>query len=149
MGTRSLTVFEDDDGEYMSAIYRQFDGYPSGLGKDLFDILNGMVVVNGFNNETPKKAANGIGCMAAQVVAGLKEGIGNVYLDHAPRSFEDLLHTISDRWAEYTYVVSVREGKPYLRLYSYQDLEFAGTFEDMGERYGFCEATATEELVDA
>ena len=149
MGTRSLTVFEDDKGNYIATIYRQYDGYPSGLGKDLYDIMNGMVVVNGFNSDTPKKAANGIGCMAAQVVAGLKECIGNVYLKSSPMSFQDLLQTIDDCWAEYTYIISVHEGKPRVHLYDGHDLEFEGTFEAMGVRYGFCEETVQEELVDA
>ncbi len=149
MGTRSLTVFEDDNGKYIATIYRQYDGYPSGHGKKLYDILNGMVVVNGLSSATPKKAANGIGCMAAQVVAGLKECIGNVYLESSPRSFQDLLQTMEDRWADYTYLISVHAGKPRVHLYAGHDLEFEGTFEDMGARYGFCEATATEELVDA
>ena len=150
MGTRSLIVFEDDNGNYIATIYRQYDGYPSGLGKDLYDIMNGMVVVNGFSSDTPKKAANGIGCLAAQAVAGLKDGIGNVYLKSSPNSFQDLLQTIDDCWAEYTYIISVHEGKPRVHLYDGHNLEFEGTFEDMCARYGFCAAEVpSEDLVDA
>ena len=74
MGTRSLTVFNDTwENEEIAVFYRQFDGYPEGHGKELLDLLKDMRVVNGMNSENMKfKIANGMDCLAAQVVAHLK-----------------------------------------------------------------------------
>jgi len=79
MGTRSLThVYHDD--KVILTLYRQFDGYPEGLGLDLAKFLDGFVVVNGFGIKNPEKCANGMGCLAAQLVCHLKDGVGNVYI---------------------------------------------------------------------
>lgn len=85
MGTRSLThikddVWEDETPKTVVTIYRQMDGYPSGLGQELAEFLDGFTVVNGFGLNPPEKIANGMGCLAAQVVAHLKDGVGSVYL---------------------------------------------------------------------
>jgi hypothetical protein len=50
MGTRSLTyIRETEKSAAFLCIYRQFDGYPSGMGKDLYNILKGYTIVNGFS----------------------------------------------------------------------------------------------------
>ena len=82
-------------------MYRQFDGYPEGMGEDLKKALAGRVLVNGFNDA--KTQCNGMGCLAAMVVAELKEGCGNVYL-HAPGT--------SDIWEDYVYTLSKGEALP-------------------------------------
>lgn len=80
MGPRALIKFTEQDGteKPFACVYRQFDGYPEGLGADLAKILKGRVLVNGFQDAATQ--LNGMGCLAAFVVAGLKEGCGNVYL---------------------------------------------------------------------
>jgi hypothetical protein len=78
MGTRSLTVFEEFNGEEIVVMYRQFDGYPSGHGEDLKDFLGGMKIVNGLSGGG--RLANGPGCLAAQVVAHFKDEAGGFYL---------------------------------------------------------------------
>ena len=82
MGTRSLTYIksEYDTDDNIICMYRQYDGYPIGHGLDLAYFLNGFRVINGIGINTPKHRANGMGCLAAQLVAELKEGIGNIYL---------------------------------------------------------------------
>lgn len=81
MGTRSLTrVIDDYSDDPIVCIYRQFDGYPGGMGLDLAEFLDGMSIVNGIGRDTPERAANGMGCLAAQLVKHLKDDIGNVYL---------------------------------------------------------------------
>lgn len=100
MGTRSLTHVLDDKSEaVLVTIYRQFDGYPSGHGADLKEILSGKRLINGIGGETPEEAANGMGDLAAQIVAALKaeSPLGGIYLQ-APGS--------SDHWEEYVYTVS-------------------------------------------
>ncbi|MEP6789506.1 MAG: hypothetical protein ABJB40_13790 [Acidobacteriota bacterium] len=80
MGTRSLTVVLNEEGDEICVLYRQMDGYPTGHGTDLKEFLDGMSVVNGYGSSTPKGAANGMGCLAAQIIAHFKDGIGNFYL---------------------------------------------------------------------
>lgn len=79
MSTRSLTVFIDDEGEEIVVLYRHMDGFPDAHGMDLKEFLNGFVVVNGIGKEIVK-TANGMGCLAAQVIAHFKKTIGNFYL---------------------------------------------------------------------
>ena len=83
MGTRSLTVFNDEGGTEICVLYRQMDGYPTGHGTDLKGFLDGFEVVNGIGADLPEKCANGMGCLAAQVIAHFKQGIGNFYLHPA------------------------------------------------------------------
>lgn len=79
MGTRSLTFVYDEDGKKIVNMYRQYDGYPSGHGKDLAEFLEPITMVNGIG--TIKAAiANGPGCLAAQLVAHFKDGPGGIYL---------------------------------------------------------------------
>tara|TARA_R100001443_G_scaffold115660_2_gene133942 strand:+ start:119 stop:574 length:456 start_codon:yes stop_codon:yes gene_type:complete len=82
MGTRSLTYIKDEfhTDENVICMYRQYDGYPSGHGLDLAAFLNNFRVVNGLSIDMPKKVANGMSCLAAQLVAELKDGPGNIYL---------------------------------------------------------------------
>lgn len=123
MGTRS-NVTVTSDGRRLVSIYRQFDGYPTGMGRDLLDILNGgdVELLNGFGmgSKTPEQF-NGMMCLAAYVVHKLKESsgesrgdgntIGNVYLyptDHRP----------GDAGEEYWYDLAAHGGRLYLTLYS-------------------------------
>ena len=77
MGTRSLTRFIED-GKVIAALYGQSDGYVSGHGRDLANILRDGRMVNGYRLDG--KEFNGVGCLAAQVVSGLKDGVGQYYL---------------------------------------------------------------------
>ena len=81
MGTRSLTFVYDDVDTPLVCLYRQFDGYPSCHGVDLAMFLNGKTIVNGFNpKQNNENFANGMDCLAAQLIAKLKTGIGNIYI---------------------------------------------------------------------
>ncbi|KKN43908.1 hypothetical protein LCGC14_0698570 [marine sediment metagenome] len=80
MGTRSLTVVQNDAGDEIITMYRQMDGYPTGHGADLLEWGVGGQVVNGIGCDTPAKAYNGMECLAAQLVAAFKDGIGGTYL---------------------------------------------------------------------
>ena len=86
MGTRSLThviqTYMDGEKEKTTPImtmYRQYDGYPSGMGVELAEFLNGGEMVNGIGwGQT--NVFNGAGCLAAQLVAHFKNGPGGFYL---------------------------------------------------------------------
>ena len=80
MGTRSLTFVYDEDGKKLINMYRQYDGYPSGHGKDLAEFLEPITMVNGIG-VTEAVIANGPGCLAAQLVAHFKDGPGGIYLE--------------------------------------------------------------------
>ncbi len=83
MGTRSLTVILDEERNEICVLYRQYDGYPTGHGKELKEFLDGFSVVNGFGSSDPPKSANGMGCLAAQIIGHFKSGIGGFYLHQA------------------------------------------------------------------
>jgi hypothetical protein len=78
MGTRSLTKVYDG-GDCVVVMYRQMDGYPTGHGVELGEFLRGIEIVNGIGNQT-NRIANGMGCLAGQIVAHFKSGVGNFYL---------------------------------------------------------------------
>lgn len=83
MGTRSLThVYQHNDPTPILTLYRQYDGYPEGHGQILADFLSGRNLVNGFTpDDVTSGNFNGMGCLAAQLVAHLKEGIGGIYVE--------------------------------------------------------------------
>ena len=94
MGTLSLTFVYDGEKPVIN-MYRQFDGYPSGHGVDLAEFLDGFEVVNGYGKVKPK-LANGMGCLAAQMVAHFKNGVGGFYIYSV---------TDTDCWQDYEYHV--------------------------------------------
>ena len=84
MGTRSLTVFvetwENQEKE-IAVLYRQMDGYPTGHGKELADFLKNFTIGNGIPcGEKLENFANGMSCLACQVIAHFKTGPGEFYL---------------------------------------------------------------------
>ena len=78
MGTRSLTFVYDGNVPVIN-IYRQFDGYPSGHGHELAQFLNSKTLVNGYGEQNSAEA-NGMGCLAAQLIVQLKHGVGGIYI---------------------------------------------------------------------
>lgn len=105
MGTRSLTHIQDEDGNVLTTIYRQFDGYPSGMGDDIKSVLGGKIVVNGYNDTATQ--VNGMGCAAAMLIAGLKDGCGNLYVYPVDSS---------DCGEEYIYILSTDGTKLLLEV---------------------------------
>ena len=68
MATRSLTIMKAD-GKEIAVLYRQYDGYPTGMGKDIVDCLRDKVVVNGYSSNDH---VNGGEDMAIQLISYLK-----------------------------------------------------------------------------
>ncbi len=80
MSTRSLT-FVYDGNTPVVCLYRQMDGYPAGMGKELAAFLAPFKLVSGLSlDETQSAIANGMGCLAAQMVRHFKSGPGSIYL---------------------------------------------------------------------
>ena len=144
MGTRSLTrVIPRQEGLSFSEghehgdksvvnIYRQYDGYPDGLGLELAGFLSEFTVVNGLGADSYKsRIANGYGCLAAQLVEFLKDGPGNVYL-------ELLDGDAGDHWEQYIYTLYPKESEPtYISIYDVYAKEciFVGTPKDLQTKY--------------
>ena len=101
MGTRSLTIVEDAQGRGIVTMYRQMDGYPSGHGQDIADFLKDICMINGFSMEQdqPGKFANGMGCLAAQIVSHFKTDVGGIYLQPTEQNDieEDYVYIISPK----------------------------------------------------
>lgn len=66
-------------------MYKQFDGYPEGYGKDLAEFLVSKKLVNGISGD-PQTCFNGAGCLAAWIVAHFKTEAGGYYMTTPDRS---------------------------------------------------------------
>lgn len=104
VGTRSLTVVQSrwtdgDAYETHAVIYRHWDGYPSGHGRDLANYLEGVCVVNGKRFNSPETELNGPGRLAAYLVKRLHDD------KHEP----DLHSSRGACGQEFEYVISVDE----------------------------------------
>lgn len=90
MSTRSLTRIKTPNGTLV-AIYRQMDGYPTGMGADLKKILGKMKV--GIGARKSPNYSNETGELAAKLIQKLKAAnpSGNIYLTapNATASGED------------------------------------------------------------
>ena len=109
MGTRTLVHIKDGK-KTIATIYRQYDGYPTGMGDDIKEILNDGIVtiLNGFGNQTVPSHFNGMGCLGAFLIGELKQKkIGNVYI-FAPNS--------KDVGEDFTYTLSEIDGKVKLKV---------------------------------
>ena len=129
MGTRSLTYVYEDDNEPILCMYRQFDGYPTGHGSELAHFLLPFKIVNGYSGDVKMgKVANGMGCLAAQLVANFKTEVGNIYL-HAPILGRDDCQ-------EYEYHITDSSVKVVLNGYEEPDeVIFEGSYEEF---FDFC-----------
>ena len=80
MGTRSLTYVYVEDTPIM-CMYRQFDGYPSGHGVELAEFLTQIEMGNGMADKPELFSfANGMGCLAAQMIVNFKKSPGGFYI---------------------------------------------------------------------
>ena len=108
MGTRSLTVVLDSNECEICVLYRQYDGYPTGHGAELQEFLSGFQIVNGLGSQREEKIANGMDCLAAQLIAHFKKEAGGFYLYPAGTR---------DCGEEYIYTLYLQSNNLMLRLY--------------------------------
>lgn len=125
MGTRSLTFVYDGDKPIIN-MYRQFDGYPSGHGQELALFLLSGMMVNGYS-ETTTKQFNGMGCLAAQMIANFKISVGGFYI-----------HAVTDTDCFQDYEYHVYENK--VEIKNPDKVIFSGTYQEFND---FCCAEAT------
>ena len=93
----------------VACMYRQSDGYPDGHGDELATFLTGIELVDGLTGGDPERVANGMDCLAAQIVAHFKTRPGAIYL--YPTSSRDC-------GEEWVYLVYNREGKIGLAVFT-------------------------------
>lgn len=124
MGTRSLTFVYNERGEAIVNLYRQYDGYPSGHGAELAEFLAGKRLVNGLSGDT-SMVFNGMGCLAASLVANFKQSAGGFYIYAV---------TNTDCWQDYEY--HVYENKIVVKNFNRQEM-FSGDWESFSK---FCSA---------
>jgi hypothetical protein len=118
MGTRSLTFVYDDSNTPIINLYRQFDGYREGHGQELADFLGSFdEITNGISFGEERKTANGMGCLAAQLVAHFKVGVGGFYL--YPTKQNAL-------WQDYEYHIYENE----VKVVCYDNTIFKGTWQE-------------------
>ena len=81
MGTRCITRVFNDMNQEILCLYRQFDGYPEGHGKELSEYLEGNPITNGIGGSSKLgESFNGMECLAASLVAHFKSEVGNFYI---------------------------------------------------------------------
>jgi len=109
MSTHALIIISNYDADTLrlnptcdyASLYVHFDGYPQGIGMELAEHFTGYRLTAGISGDAGK-TANGMECLAAQIVASLKNEVGNVYLtlDH---------DTFDSSHVEYLYFLSPNE----------------------------------------
>ena len=128
MGTRSNTVVYDEDVQILN-MYRQMDGYPDGHGAELLEFLRPISIVNGITTGRAN-LANGGGCLAAQLVAHFKTGVGGFYIQppivggEFDNDFtyiivvsDDILLSVFE-WDENIFIGTVPEFKKFIEGYT-------------------------------
>jgi hypothetical protein len=142
MGTRSTyRIIEQYKNENSSIennelvlVYVQYDGYPTGHPLATAEWLSTGVVVNGFGLNEDKLIFNGAGCLAAQFIDRMKDGVGGTYINSLSsrgESGEDYLYDIivkDDRTIEY--VCYDNDGKE-TELFRGTPSEFVKKYEEV------------------
>ena len=107
-------------------IYHHWDGYPEGLGVTLASYLDDKKVTNGLSGRNDYSVFNGMGCLAASLVAELKDGPGDVYIE--PRD--------SHGWIEYQYYVWGDYYKDiWISIFDEGECIFVGKPRDLLKKY--------------
>lgn len=126
MSTRSIVEFQTD-GEPIVSVYQQFDGYPDGVGLELYEFLKDFTIVNGIGLDGNRQIANGMRCLAAQFIAEFKTNAGGLYIAQL------------EQREEYNYLVNAPfdTGNMTVTVLGYDGDEelFEGTVEEFGK---FC-----------
>jgi hypothetical protein len=127
MGTRSQTYIHTGDfnSAVLACIYRQFDGYPTGMGNDIAKAIGSRKLVNGYNDAAT--GTNGMGCAAALLISALKgDKCGNVYIEH-PESQRS--------GCDYYYDLAAVGGAIHIRVTDGDDTLFEGPLSEFdGEK---------------
>jgi len=105
MGTRSITRVKNEKGAIVVEIYKQYDGYPKGLGGELVAFCKSGKMTNGIPAGSTEKLFNGMGCFSAQLIAHLKKGVGEIYLEAPSPKNKSPKYFADKYYAEYVYEI--------------------------------------------
>ena len=133
MGTRSLTYVYEGETPIV-CMYRQFDGYPTGHGAELAEFINAGRLVNGISMKEKEIVFNGMGCLAAQMIAHFKQTPGGFYI-HA-------IDLDQDAWQDYEYHVYADKVK--ITTAMQEEIIFMGTWVEFAN---YCSVEKYEEAV--
>ena len=136
MGTRSTTRVVRGNVTLV-VMYRQFDGYISGHGRELAAFLNTQRMTKGIpcreSAGEGKVWSNGAGCLAAQLVAHFKKEPGEIYIA-GPSNWEEYNYTVEV--GEYTNAIRVKVhvgGDPNTPIFDGTLAEFTAYVADPDE----------------
>ena len=135
MGTRATikiakreegVSFSEKPEKFMVSIYHHFDGYPEYLGVTLANYLEDKKIVNGLG-EDRDTVFNGLGCMAASIIAELKEEAGNVYIEDPERP---------SSWLDFEYYIWGDTGKDiWISIFDGDECIFVGKPDKLQTKY--------------
>ena len=118
--------FSEKPDKTIVDIYHHYDGYPEGLGVKLASYLDGKVVTTGLSGDTTY-SFNGMGCLAASLIAELKDGPGNVYIEDPERKHG---------WIDYEYFVWGDDNKSvWISIFDGDECIFVGEPDRLLEKY--------------
>ena len=118
--------FSEIPEKVMVSIYNHFDGYPEGLGVTLASYLDDYKITNGLGRDN-SYVFNGLGCLAASLVAELKDGPGNVYIEDPERPHS---------WLDYKYYVWGDDNKDiWISIFDGSECIFVGKPRDLLKKY--------------
>jgi hypothetical protein len=118
--------FSKEPNQTIVDIYHHWDGYPEGLGVTLASYLDDKKIVNGISSKDNDIIFNGIGCLAASLVAELKDGPGNVYIEGRDQ------HS----WIDYYYIIWGDTDKDiWISIFDGGECIFVGKPRDLLKKY--------------
>ena len=118
--------FSEEPNQTIVDIYHHWDGYPEGLGVTLASYLDGKKVTIGLSDRNDYSVFNGMGCLAASLIAELKDGPGDVYIE--PRE--------SHGWIEYQYYIWGDTYKDiWISIFDEGDCIFVGKPQALLDKY--------------
>ena len=118
--------FSEIPEKVIVSIYNHFDGYPEGLGVTLASYLEDKKITNGLGRDR-EYCFNGLGCMAASIIAELKDGAGQIYVEDPTRPHG---------WIDYEYYVWGDDNKDiWISIFDGSDCIFVGKPTQLLSKY--------------
>ena len=118
--------FSEVPEKVMVSIYNHYDGYPEGLGVTLASYLEDKKITNGLG-EDRYSVFNGLGCMAASIIAELKDEAGQIYIEDPTRPHG---------WIDYEYYVWGDDGKDiWISIFDNSNCIFVGKPQQLLDKY--------------
>ena len=119
--------FSEEPNQTIVDIYHHWDGYPEGLGVTLASYLDDKRIVNGIGSKDNEDLIfNGMGCLAASLVAELKDGPGNVYIESRDQH----------GWIDYYYVIWGDTDKDvWISIFDSGECIFVGKPQQLLDKY--------------